>query len=504
MNKRICEAIYTRQSVDKADSISVESQLEFCEKELIGKSVKIYTDKGYSGKDMERPSFQKMMRDIEQGKINRVIVYRLDRISRSVLDFSTLIEFFQKYQVEFVSTMEKFDTATPIGKAMLMIVMIFAQLERETIQKRIADAYSSRSRRGFYMGGAVPYGYSLKDTVIDGVRTKMYEINEAEAQVIKLIFSRYKEPQTSFGDVVKELDELGVKKRDGKAFGRCRIRDIVINPSYVKADYSIYEFFKNNGTIIENDPEEFIGTNGAYLYSGDRKKRKTVSLEGHVLVLAPHMGIVDSKTWLCCREKCMNNHQVSKPLKARQSWLAGKIKCEYCGYALLAKSYSRKNAEPKRYFLCNGKHSSRTCCFRSLNADEAEDIVFSEIEKKLEEFPVIEERENGYADREIIKLKKSIESINDEINLLIEKLIKANEASEQYINRRISSLDCEKQELYRKITKRNKEQENKSGGIKDYINLWNKLSIEDKRTVVDCVIESIHASENEIMIKWKI
>ena len=169
------DAIYARQSVDKIDSISVESQVEFCKKEVIGREIKVYTDKGYSGKNIDRPAFQELLRDIESGKINRVIVYRLDRISRSVLDFANLIELFQKNHVDFVSTMEKFDTSTPIGKAMLMIVMIFAQLERETIQQRVIDAYSSRSKRGFYMGGRVPFGFELVETTIDGIRTKMYK-----------------------------------------------------------------------------------------------------------------------------------------------------------------------------------------------------------------------------------------------------------------------------------------------------------------------------------------
>ena len=200
------DAIYARQSVDRIDSISVESQIEFCKKEVTGESYKVYTDKGYSGKNIDRPAFQDLLRDIEAGKVNRVIVYRLDRISRSVLDFANLIEVFQKNRVDFVSTMEKFDTSTPIGKAMLMIVMIFAQLERETIQQRVIDAYSSRSKRGFYMGGRVPFGFELVETTIDGIRTKMYKPIEEEAEVIRLIFSMYSKPQTSFGDVMRYLE----------------------------------------------------------------------------------------------------------------------------------------------------------------------------------------------------------------------------------------------------------------------------------------------------------
>ena len=91
----LIDAIYTRQSVDRIDSISVESQVEFCKREVIGENIKVYTDKGYSGKNTDRPAFQEMMADIEAGKIRRVIVYRLDRISRSVLTLQVLLMYFK-------------------------------------------------------------------------------------------------------------------------------------------------------------------------------------------------------------------------------------------------------------------------------------------------------------------------------------------------------------------------------------------------------------------------
>ena len=140
MENRI-DAIYARQSVDRKDSISIESQIEFCKYELRGGNFKDYKDKGFSGKNTDRPHFQELMADIRQGLIRRVVVYKLDRISRSILDFATMMELFQEYNVEFVSSTEKFDTSTPMGRAMLNICIVFAQLERETIQKRVTDAY---------------------------------------------------------------------------------------------------------------------------------------------------------------------------------------------------------------------------------------------------------------------------------------------------------------------------------------------------------------------------
>ena len=125
MENRI-DAIYARQSVDRKDSISIESQIEFCKYELRGGNFKDYKDKGFSGKNTDRPRFQELMADIKRGLIRRVVVYKLDRISRSILDFATMMELFQQYNVEFVSSTEKFDTSTPMGRAMLNICIVFA------------------------------------------------------------------------------------------------------------------------------------------------------------------------------------------------------------------------------------------------------------------------------------------------------------------------------------------------------------------------------------------
>ena len=137
-----------------------------------------------------------------------------------------------------MSITERFDTSTPIGKAMLMIVMVFAQLERETIQQRVMDAYRSRSRKGFYMGGRVPYGFELENTVMEGSKTCMYKPIPEQIQVVQLIFSLYAMPQVSFADVVRYLSQNGIKNTNGKNFSRMRIRDIITNPMNAKANTS--------------------------------------------------------------------------------------------------------------------------------------------------------------------------------------------------------------------------------------------------------------------------
>lgn len=292
------DAIYARQSVEKADSISIDSQIEFCMYECRNRPYTIYADKGFSGKNTDRPEFQRMMSDIRDGKIKRIICYKLDRCSRSVLDFTTLMEEIQKFNVSFVSCTEKFDTGSPIGRAMLSICVVFAQLERETIQQRVADAYHCRSKKGFFMGGKIPYGFQSRPCLVDGKKTTCYEINPTEADVLRLMYDIYSKPGSSFSDILSALNDHNIcnpNRADG-AWIRSHLGRLLRNPAYVKADLSVYSYFKDIGVCIVNQKDEFIGTNGCYLYNERRTNTR-------YLVLAPHEGIVCSGLWLSCRLK---------------------------------------------------------------------------------------------------------------------------------------------------------------------------------------------------------
>ena len=257
------DCIYARQSLDRKDSISIESHIDFCKYELKGGSCRVFKDKGYSGKNTDRPEFQKLLGEIRKGKVRRVIVYKLDRISRSILDFATMMELFQEYDVEFVSSTEKFDTSTPMGRAMLNICIVFAQLERETIQKRVTDAYYSRCLKGFHMSGQAPYGYQLEPTVVEGIRTKKMVADPVAADHVRLMFEMYAEPETSFGNITRYFEEHDIKIY-GKSMFRTFLSQLLRNPVYAQADLELYEFFKSQGAAIVNDASDFAGTNGCY------------------------------------------------------------------------------------------------------------------------------------------------------------------------------------------------------------------------------------------------
>ena len=124
-------AIYARQSLDKKDSLSIEGQIELCQR-YAGEETCVFREKGFSGKNTKRPAFQELMDRVRAGEITKILVYRLDRFSRSIADFSLIWRELEEHGVEFQSVTENFDTSSPMGRAMLNVVMTFAQLERET------------------------------------------------------------------------------------------------------------------------------------------------------------------------------------------------------------------------------------------------------------------------------------------------------------------------------------------------------------------------------------
>ncbi len=492
------DAIYARQSIEKSDSISIESQVEFCEYETRGNKYKTYIDKGFSGKNTNRPAYEKMISDIKSGIISRVIVYKLDRISRSILDFSNMMEMFQKYKVEFISSTEKFDTSSPIGRAMLNICIVFAQLERETIQKRISDAYYSRSKKGFYMGGKIPYGFSLEKIKIDDVKTSKYVPVEKEISHIKFMYSIYSNPSKTLGDVIRYFKENDIKNARGNAWRTARISEILKRPIYVKADKKIYDFYKNQGVSIINDEKDFTGENACYIYKENDDSK--------YLVLAPHKGVVSSSEWLRCAKKHMKNSSMAVNLqKAKNTWLAGKIKCGNCGYAAVIRK-SGKKERSIRYFLCSKKNLCKGCVgCGAIRADDLESFIFQSMLKKISDFQILYKKLENKSKQIRIKSKEKKLKIEKEIETLVEKIPLANDELVKYINEKIIKLNLEKENIEENfLAFRKNFSKSFFNADKNYIFLWEKMSIEDKIVFVDAFIKNIRVVESGIEIIWKI
>lgn len=498
------DALYGRQSLEKRDSISIESQLEYCRYETHGHPFLEYTDKGFSGKDTHRPGFEQMIKDISAGKIQRVIVYKLDRISRSILDFANMMDYFQTYQVEFVSSTEKFDTSTPIGRAMLNICIVFAQLERETIQKRVKDAYYTRSRHGFYMGGRIPYGFRLKETVLNGIHTSMYEEIPEEGRQIRLIYSMYADPSCSLGDILCYFKEHNIQHLRGSHWNSSRLSDLLKNPIYVKADLAVYRFFRDQGAYIQNPASDFTGTYACYLYKKDASQAQNQNrLAQKEVVLAPHEGLIPSQIWLACQSHSMNNRQSAKTGKARHSWLSGKVKCKNCGYALTIRKSKTKWG---RYFVCSRagrqKQCQGTCC--TIYADMLEEYIANAIQNKLvklqEQNPAIQKIPSQGSH----ELSLALIQIEEEISGLLAKVPQANQALMSHINDRVAILHSQHQLLEKQLLPHSCPIQNHPALFPDPAWDWNSLSFAEKQSVVDLLIKVIHIGNETMEIQWRI
>ena len=209
-------AIYTRKSTEHGLELefnSLDAQREACEAYIKSQASqgwqqisRRYDDPAYSGGNMDRPALQKLLKDIEAGQIDVVVVYKIDRLTRSLADFAKLVEIFDAKSVSFVAVTQQFNTTTSMGRLTLNVLLSFAQFERELASERVRDKVAASRKKGKWTGGSVPLGYDVKD--------KKLVVNPAEAKTVRTIFTRYLALK-SFQKLIDELNDKGIvtKKR---------------------------------------------------------------------------------------------------------------------------------------------------------------------------------------------------------------------------------------------------------------------------------------------------
>jgi site-specific DNA recombinase len=218
-------AVYTRKSSEEGleqDFNSLDAQREACEAfiasqkregwALIGE---LYDDGGFSGATMERPAFQRLLSDVSAGKIDVVVVYKVDRLTRSLSDFAKIVDLFDRHAVSFVSVTQQFNTTSSMGRLTLNILLSFAQFEREVTGERIRDKIAASKKKGMWMGGQPSLGYDVKD--------RKLIVNSAEAETVRHIFRRYTELR-SVRELKEDLDGAGIVSKvrtacDGSRYG---------------------------------------------------------------------------------------------------------------------------------------------------------------------------------------------------------------------------------------------------------------------------------------------
>lgn len=438
-------AIYARQSVDKKDSISIEGQIDLCRHECSGEP-KIYQDKGYSGKNIDRPAFQELMRAVERGEIEKIVVYRLDRISRSITDFGRIWETLKAHNAEFISVNEKFDTSTPMGRAMVYIIMVFAQLERETIAERIKDNYYQRAKRGAFLGGPAPFGFAIQRTRINDKAASML-VPDGNISIVCQIFNKYAYTGLSLGKIAAWLTKQGVPGISRKTWDSVSISRILHNPAYVKADADIYYYYRSKGLVLYNDIDEYTGQKALWLWGKrDRNAAKYTDLHDQLLAIAGHDGVIDSQVFLACQVKLNSNRQIKNTGAGKYTWLSGLVKCAGCGYSLRV-----IHTHGYLYFSCSGRTNLHLCDVKhSERVEDVENQVAAQVQAEMDRFATV-----GVSVPKVDATnaeKIEIAKIDEQIGRLLDRLGETNDIATQYINERITKLDARRAELLNTVS----------------------------------------------------
>jgi DNA invertase Pin-like site-specific DNA recombinase len=351
-------AVYTRKSTDEgldSDFNSLDAQRESAEAYILSQRhegwealPEHYDDGGYSGGSLERPGLQRLLDDIEAGSVDCVVVYKLDRLSRSLLDFVKMIEVFDRKGVSFVSVTQRFDTSTSMGRLMLNILLSFAQFEREIIGERIRDKIAATRRKGKYIGGPPVLGYD-----VDRERKRLV-LNPEEAELVRSIFERFAEGRSTTKLAAELNAECRTTKswttkkgvtRAGTPWNKAHLYRVLNNPIYL-------------GEVTHRG-ERYPGEHEA-IVSRDLWDRAQA-------ILAKHYRVRGART------------RIKTP-----ALLRGLIQCGHCGCAM-GPTYAKRRGKMYRYYLCvhAAKNGHSTCPTRALAAGEIEATVIEQLRALL-------------------------------------------------------------------------------------------------------------------------
>lgn len=460
-------ALYNRVSTSEQvnSGFSLEEQADrlqsYC-KAMGWKHTKLYTDGGYSGSNTDRPALQQLIKDVKAHKVDKVVVYKLDRLSRSQRDTLTLIEdTFLANGCDFVSMSENFDTATPLGRAMIGILAVFAQLEREQIKERMIMGKDARAKQGKYHGSDKhPIGYDY----INGELV----INEAEAEQIRQIFEDFVSG-VSIPKIVKRLNEAGIEHKYGR-WQESVLRHILKSKTYI-------------GYIKAKD-EWYKGIHEPILSEDLFNKAQAIIEHTHA-----------------------ESIKYGRRYGQATSLLGGLIYCAECGNRF-AKKTSGKRDDYFEYYTCNTRRSvklakGRTCSNPSWKLDELEALVFGEIKKlRFEEY-----KPSKSPDNRAQMVSKSLSDVEKKISRLID-LYADGTLSHGQLEAKIKALNAQKDKLNEELqnmSDANLQELSHKAAVslsKGFQTVLNTNDYDKIRAVLTALIDHIEIGREDITIYW--
>lgn len=528
-------AIYSRKSKWTGKGESIENQLIMCREYIYsfvegGRDAEIveYEDEGFSGKNTKRPQFQKMLSDMQTRHFDCLVCYKLDRLGRNLADLAALMENLERKHTSFISIKEKFDTTTPIGKAMLYFSGVLAQMEREQIAERVRDNMVMLARSGRWLGGNTPLGFVSrkleKETGLAKKKTFYCLVqNPEEIQVAGFIFNYFLE-QKSLTKVMKYLVTSGIKTRAGKNFSIMTIRDILTNPVYCRADQAAYAYFHELGCQVCIEKEELDNETGLMSYaktSSGLYKNQAASYESWIISMGKHRGIISGEDFVRIQHMLEDNKdkgEVFRRGRNNVALLSGLLYCT-CGNLMRPKNYpeSRVNGNGERTFayLCPYKENTHgvNCQMKNAHGNTLDEAVCNEIMKlvKPDEGAILLledlKKQIAVSDQEIISEKQILirerNNKKEEIRKLVNsmKRMEDDSISLDYIQEEISSLDKECRGLDKRIesaeddslyrAKNSNQLEEIIDRLSDFQILFSTSGLEEKREFLRAVVEKV-------------
>ncbi len=444
-------AIYSRKSKFTGKGESIENQIELCKQYIRAhypncndEGILIYEDEGFSGGNIQRPQFKKMMAEARANTFSAIVCYRLDRISRNIGDFAKLIEELDGLKVSFVSIKEQFDTSSPMGRAMMYISSVFSQLERETIAERIRDNMHELSKTGRWLGGTSPTGYvseQVENIRIDGKTKRACKLKliPEEAEIIKQIYRVFLETN-SLTKTETYFIQNGYKTKNKKLFTRFALRNILTNPVYMIADEDAYRYLAENEVDLFAEKQDFDSEHGIMAYNRTIQKsgkaNKIRPMDEWIVAVGKHTGLIKGSEWIQVQEYLEQNRSKSfrKP-RSNVALLSGLLFCT-CGDYMRPKLSQRKDAQGEFIYsyLCAMKEKSRShvCKMKNANGNMLDRVVCEEIKRLgAESSEFIRQLEIG---------KKQLEGNREEYDDNLDRLRGALVENEKKIAGRVASL----------------------------------------------------------------
>ncbi len=524
-------AIYSRKSKFTGKGESVGNQIELCREyikshfgEKAAKKAVVFEDEGFSGGNTNRPAFKKMMEQIKNGEFKALVVYRLDRVSRNVSDFSALIEDLNQNNIVFISIREQFDTATPMGRAMMYIASVFAQLERETIAERIRDNMLELAKTGRWLGGNTPTGYcseSFKCVTINEKTKKSYKLKlvPQEAEIVKLIYDLFIKTG-SLTLTESELIKQKIFTKNGNHFTRFSVKSILQNPVYMIADQEAYDYFKSKNADLFSSINDFDNCCGIMAYNRTyQKKGKTTvykPISDWIVSVGKHKGIITGKVWVSVQDKLEQNMSKSfhRPQK-NKALLTGILFCS-CGSKMYPKLSKNKNCDYniRHTYVCKLKERSKKdlCKNININGNTLDKIIVDNIKKiSIEKAVFINQLEKSKYlylsnkkenSQNFNALKKEKTDLKRKANSLLDTLADITETkAKKLIIERINQINDKINIISQNIEKTiNSENKNNLNDIEikklcqkliTFENMFDDMTYEQKRTAIRNIVSKV-------------